>query len=123
MKLQSIKWWYLPVFGAAFVLSAVAAAPAQWAGNAVERATDGRVRILAATGSAWHGRGDLAIRLNGGEVLLRGASWHWLPERLLAGELAVAVSAGPAGGRMVIARGFTYTVVRDLDPLRSGNPA
>jgi hypothetical protein len=117
--LRNVRWWYVPAFVAAFLFSAVAAAPAQWAGAAVERVTEGRVRILAATGSAWHGRGDLAIRMNGGEVVLRDATWHWLPERLLAGELAVAVAVGPNGGRVVVARGFTYTVVRDLDPLRS----
>jgi hypothetical protein len=122
--LQKLEWWYVPAFTAAFVFSVVAATPAQWAGGAVERATDGRVRVLAASGSAWRGSGDLAIRLDGGEILLRGASWRWLPERLLAGELAIAVSAGPSGGRMVIARGINYTVVRDLDPLRlPGSPA
>lgn len=121
--MRNIRWWYVPAFVAAFVFSAVAAAPAQWAGTAVERVTDGRVRVLAATGSAWHGKGDLAIRMNGGEVVLRDASWHWLPERLLAGELAVAVSTGRTGSRMVIARGFTYIVVRDLDPLHSPGDA
>jgi hypothetical protein len=123
VKLRNIGWWYLPAFAAAFVFSIVAATPAQWAGAALEHATHGRVRVLAATGSAWHGRGDLAIRMNGGEIVLRGASWDWLPERLLAGEFAIAVSTGRTGGRLVIARGFTYTVVRDLDPLRSPGDA
>jgi len=121
--LRSIRWWSAPAFVAGFVFGGGAAAPAHGAGRALARVPHGRVRILAATGSAWRGKGDLAIRMNGVEVVLRDASWHWLPERLLAGELAVAVSTGKTGGRMVIARGFTYIVVRDLDPLHSPGDA
>jgi hypothetical protein len=35
---------------------------------AVERASDGRVRIASATGTAWSGRGDVVVRIDGGEV-------------------------------------------------------
>ena len=58
------------VMAAAHALAA--AFPAQWAGAAVERATDGRVRVVAASGSPWQGRGEVLLRANGGEVALGG---------------------------------------------------
>ncbi|HTO49921.1 MAG TPA: hypothetical protein VML91_19965 [Burkholderiales bacterium] len=116
MKLGTtgLRWWHAGLFLAAFAVSLAAAFPARWAGAAVERATDGRVRVVAATGSPWNGRGDLWLRANGGEVALGTATWQWLPVRVLAGELAfeVTLAGGAAPGRMIVAWGPGGTALR-----------
>ncbi len=111
------RWWHAGLFAAAFAATLVAASPARWAAAAVERASDGRVRIAAATGTAWAGRGDVVVRTSVGEVTLQGAAWRWLPARVLAGELAFEVRADVAGPRMVVAWGVTGAVLRGADAM------
>jgi hypothetical protein len=112
-----LRWWHAGLFLAAFAVSLAAAFPAQWAGAAVERATDGRVRVVAATGSPWQGRGEVLLRANGGEVALGTATWRWLPERVLVAELAfeVTLAGGAAPGRMIVAWGPGGTALRGTD--------
>jgi hypothetical protein len=102
-----LRWWHAGLFLAAFAVSLAAVSPARWAGAAVERATDGRVRIVAATGRPWHGRGEVVLRADGGEVALGTATWRWLPARTFALELAfeVTLAGGAAPGRMIVAWG------------------
>jgi hypothetical protein len=111
------KWWHAAVFAAVLVTTLVAAPPAPWAAAAVERATDGRVRIAAATGTAWSGRGDVVVRTDRGEVTLRGVAWRWLPARMLAAELAFEVRAAQGPGGMVVAWGLAGPVLRGAEML------
>lgn len=110
------KLWHVATFAAAFAAASITHAPARLAASTVEHATDGRIRIQAAHGTAWRGTGDVAVRIGNGDVVLKGARWHWLPERLLAGELAVqvAVDAPGANARVVVARGWQGLVVREM---------
>jgi hypothetical protein len=112
-----LRWWHAGLFLVAFAISLAAAFPARWAGAAVERATDGRVRVVAATGSPWNGRGEIVLRGNGAELALGTASWHWLPARVFAGELAfeVTLAGGAAPGRMIVAWGPRGTALRGAD--------
>ena len=112
-----LRWWHAGLFLAAFAISLAAAFPARWAGAAVERATDGRVRVVAATGSPWNGRGEIVLRASGAEVALGTATWHWLPARVFAGELAfeVTLAGGAAPGRMIVAWGPGGTALRGAD--------
>ncbi len=112
-----LHWWHAGLFLAAFVVSLAVAFPARWAGAAVERATDGRVRVVAATGSPWNGRGEIVLRGNGAEVALGTATWHWLPARVFAGELAfeVTFAGGAALGRMIVAWGPGGAALRGAD--------
>lgn len=112
-----LRWWHAGVFAAVLAATVVTASPARWAAAAVERASDGRVRIAAATGTAWSGRGDVVVRTDVGEVMLYGAVWQWLPARVLAGELAFEVRAENFGGpgRMVVAWGLAGAVLRGAD--------
>jgi hypothetical protein len=128
MKLEQtgLRWWHAGVFAAVLAATVVAASPARWAAAAVERASDGRVRIAAATGTAWSGRGDVVVRTDRGEVTLRGAVWKWLPTRVFAGELAFEVRAEHAAGSggMVVAWGVAGAVLRGADTLLIfGRPA
>lgn len=131
-----LRWWHAVLFLVAFGATIVVALPAHWAASALEHATGGRVHIVAATGSPWRGRGELVVRVDGGEVALGGASWHWLPRRLLAGEFAMALRFdGLASGDAVVARRVSGLVLRDaqvtlpaaalaarLAPLRGWSP-
>jgi hypothetical protein len=131
-----LRWWHAALFVAAFAVTVFAALPARWAAAAVAHATDGHVRVVATTGSAWAGRGDLVLRVEGGEIVLTGASWRWLPGRLFTGELALKVRFnGTATGDVVIARRLSGLALRDAEvmlpmaaladgvgPLRSWSP-
>ena len=112
-----LRWWHAVLFLAAFAVSLAPAFPARWAGTAVERATDGRVRVAAAAGSPWNGRGEVWLRADGGEVALGLATWRWLPARVLAAELAfeVTLAGGAAPGRMIVAWGPGGTALRGAD--------
>jgi hypothetical protein len=112
-----LRWWHTVVFAAVFVVCAIAVAPARWLAPVLAGATSGGVRLTNASGSPWHGRGDLIVRVDGAEILLRGTSWHWEPARLAAGELAlrVAFDGTSARGEAVIARGFTALTIRDAE--------
>jgi hypothetical protein len=121
---ERLRWWHAGLFAMVFGATLVAAPPARWAATAVERASDGRVRIAAATGTAWSGRGDVVVRTDAGDVTLRGAVWKWLPARVLAGELAFEVRADAAGPGMVLAWSFGGAVLRGASPvLVHGRPA
>lgn len=109
-----LRWWHAWPFVVAFVAAVVVMLPVHWAANAIEHATYGRVHILGATGSPWRGRGELVVRVEGGEVALGSASWRWLPERLLAGEFAMALQFdGLAIGGAVVARRISGLVLRE----------
>lgn len=113
----SIKWWYVALFGAVFAVSAGAMAPARWLGALLDQATAGRVRLVGASGLPWSGRGDLVVRLDGGEVVLPGTRWQWLPARLAVGDLALELKfdSRAATGTAVIARRMASFVVREAD--------
>jgi len=111
-----LRWGHVAVFVGAFAVTVFAALPAQWAVGVVARATEGHVRVVAVSGSPWKGRGDLVFRAEGGEVILKGTSWRWLPARLFAGELALKLRfEGMATGEAVIARSVSGLALRDAD--------
>jgi len=111
-----LRWGHAALFVGAFAVTVFATLPARWAVGIVAHATDGRVRVVSASGSPWEGRGDLVLRTEGGEVILNGTSWRWLPERLFAGELALKLRFdGTATGDAVIARGVSGLALRDAD--------
>ncbi len=111
-----LRWWHAALFVAAFAITVFAALPARWAAAAAAHATDGHVRVVAASGSAWAGRGDLVLRVDRGEVVLKGASWRWLPVRIFAGELAFKVRFdGTATGEIVIVRRASGLALRDAE--------
>ncbi len=112
-----LRWWHGALFLAAFAVSLAAAFPARWAGAAVEHATSGQFRVLAASGSPWRGRGEIVMRTDGRDIPLGPASWRWLPARVLAGELAfeVTLASGAPPGRMIVAFGPGGAALRGAD--------
>jgi hypothetical protein len=111
-----LRWWHAALFIVAFAVTLLATIPARWAGAAIAHATEGQLRVVAASGSPWAGRGDLVVRVDRGEILLTGAAWRWLPGRLLAGELALKVRFdGTATGDVIIARRLSGLALRDAE--------
>ena len=111
---RRLRWWHAALVLVVFAGTLVAAFPARWLAGAVERATDGRVRIVAPTGSPWQGRGELVVRVAGSDVAAGGVSWRWLPLRLGAGELALSVTLeGVASGDAVFAIQTAGVEMRD----------
>jgi hypothetical protein len=115
-RTTGLRWRHAALFFAVFAVTVLAALPARWAASALAHATDGHVRLVAASGSPWAGRGDLVLHVDRGELLLPGAAWRWLPARIFAGELALQVRFdGTATGDVVIARRVSGLVLRDAD--------
>jgi general secretion pathway protein N len=118
-----LRGWHAALFFAAFAVFLAAAFPARWAGAAVEHATNGKFRVVAASGSPWQGRGEIVMRADGRDVPLGPASWRWLPARMLAGELAFEVTlAGGMPGRMIVALGPGGAALRNGDGAPPGRP-
>jgi Type II secretion system (T2SS), protein N len=98
-----------------FAVASLTMLPASVAARALESATQGQVKLSATSGKAWNGRGDLTLIASGKPVVVRDCSWSVLGARLLAGELAVAVSFGgpDISGQATVARNFATLAVRD----------
>jgi Type II secretion system (T2SS), protein N len=111
-----LHWWHAALFVVAFAVTVFTALPARWAATAMAHATGGQVRVVAASGSPWAGRGDLILRVDSREVVLNGAAWRWLPARVFAGELAFKVRFdGTATGDVIIARRMSGFALRDAE--------
>jgi general secretion pathway protein N len=68
----------------------IALAPAQWAGEALRKASGGRIELAEATGTIWNGSATLVLASGGsGEAARAGLpdplSWHLSPWPLLSG--------------------------------------
>ena len=68
-------------------IGSIVFAPARWWAVAVQTLTQGRVQLLHPQGSLWHGRADLRLRGDGGELTLPGG---------IAWRLGLAVQPIPA---------------------------
>lgn len=72
----------------AYAVALVAAAPATLVDAALQRATDGRLRVAEARGTLWSGAGQIEIRDAGGSAgVARSVTWRVVPESLLRGQL------------------------------------
>jgi general secretion pathway protein N len=118
MKLPNgLQWWHAAVFVAVFAAYAIVVAPARMFAPMLASATGDGMLLVDAKGSLWQGRGDLVVRVEGGEIVLPGTSWQWQPARLAAGELAVRVlfDGSVASGEAIIARNLNGLAVRDAE--------
>ncbi len=90
----------------AYAVLLVATLPASVVAPAVARASGGQARLVAASGTAWHGRGRLEVSVPGLAFALDSLSWRLRPASLLAGRLAFSVEASAGGleARGVVSR-------------------
>jgi general secretion pathway protein N len=66
--------------------------PAAWVGFALERASGGALALGEPKGTAWKGRGVLAVRSGTAYAPVAGIDWSCNPLSLFTGRLGVAVS-------------------------------
>jgi general secretion pathway protein N len=72
----------------AYAVALVALAPAAWLSRTIERASQQRLELRDATGSAWSGSGRLYARTRAGDFLdLGSVRWRSSPASLLRGRL------------------------------------
>lgn len=84
------RWLLLGLLGLlCFALFLVVTAPAQWMGQLMARASDGRVSLHAARGSFWDGAGTLSIS----GTLNTDLRWSLQPLWLFAGQLRARLEA------------------------------
>ena len=93
---------------AAYLVAFLALAPAAWLAQSVERASQQRLELRDAAGSAWSGSGRLYARTRGGEFLdLGSVRWKSTPAALLRGKLAadMTVNESPKPIRVELSPG------------------
>lgn len=100
-----MRGWLATGAGAVLLAAALAMeAPATLVDSRVAALTAGRVRVAAATGTVWHGSGQLTLLPGGTSMPI---SWRIQPLPLLRGELAGLVDAGGTG------RSASFNVARE----------
>ena len=93
-----MKRWHLLATGlCAYALALIATAPATLADAALQRASEGRLRLAEARGTLWSGSGQIEIRdAEGRTGIAKNIAWRVLPESLLRGHLVCNIGLGPA---------------------------
>jgi general secretion pathway protein N len=80
-----------------YLLGLLATAPPTLIDAALERVSDGKVRLAEATGSLWSGAGQVEMRNAGGHsALSQRLVWRLLPESLLRGHLIAEIQIDQA---------------------------
>lgn len=86
-------WVGLAALGVgAYLVFLVVNLPAAWVGFALERASGGALALGEPGGTAWKGRGALAVRSGTAYARVAGIEWSCNPLSLFTGRLNVAVS-------------------------------
>lgn len=89
-----MRGWLAIGAGVALLAAAITIeAPATLIDARVAALTDGRIRVVAATGSLWNGAGDLTLLPDSIRIPI---AWHLEPMPLLRGELAGSITAADA---------------------------
>ncbi|HEV7413316.1 MAG TPA: type II secretion system protein N [Casimicrobiaceae bacterium] len=100
-----MRGWLVIGAGAILLVAALAIkAPASLLDRRVADLTDGRIRIVAATGTVWNGSGELELLPDGARIPI---AWRLEPMPLLRGGLAGSLTASDA------TRPATFTVERE----------
>jgi general secretion pathway protein N len=75
-----------------YAVAAIATAPARLVDSGLQRASNGRLRIVEAQGTLWSGSGQIEIRDTGGRTgVTKSLAWRVVPESLLRGRLVCEV--------------------------------
>jgi len=85
---------------AAYVVFLAVNLPAAWLGTALERASGGKLALAEPVGTAWKGRGALALRAAGGYRRLLELDWRLSPATLLVGRLGLTLSGTAPDARL-----------------------
>jgi len=119
-----MRWSSFAIGLAAYLLGLVAMAPASLLDAALQRASDGRLRLAEARGSLWSGAGQLELRDPGGRAGGRSAgkagiaksfAWRLLPASLLRGHLDCEIQLGPTSKPFLVSTSLSQFEVADAD--------
>ena len=93
------RWGLVGAGLGTYVLALMVTAPATFADAALQRASEGRLRLAEAHGTLWSGAGRLEIRAAGGRMGIgRNFSWRVEVRSLLRGHLVCQISSHHALG-------------------------
>ncbi len=99
-----------------YVAAMVAQAPATLADTALQRASNGRLRLTQAQGTVWLGAGSLEIREGGLEsAMARKLAWRISPESLWRGRLVCDVQLEGATRGFPLAVALSKVEVGDVE--------
>ena len=107
----------LAVLGAAAYAAFLAATvPATWVAAKLQEESRGRLQLLDAGGTLWHGTAKAVLDLSGAPGTIDRIEWRFRPERLAAGRLAFDVQAAAPGleARAEIGRSPAAWQARDV---------
>jgi general secretion pathway protein N len=98
----------------AFVAALAAFAPATLIDARLEKASDGRLRLVEARGSLWSGAGWIEIRdAQGRAGIAKRLAWRVLPESLLRGRLVAEVELDDAAKPFPVSLSFSRLEIAD----------
>jgi general secretion pathway protein N len=107
---------YLLLGAAVYAAVLVATFPAAWVAHMVGMASDRKLALRDAAGTAWSGSGRLYARQRaGGLVDLGNVRWQASPIALVRGKLGAELVLGEAGRTMRVEASPATLVLRDID--------
>ena len=81
----------------------ISTAPATLIDAGLQRASEGRLRLVEARGTLWSGSGQIEVRDSGGRSgIAKSLAWRFLPESLLRGRLVCEVELDQSGKRFPV---------------------
>jgi len=105
----SIKqsWPYVTLALVTYLVFLISEVPAAWVGQAVSRASQGKARLLGASGSIWNGSGTLVFNPGTGSAIQDRIQWNLQPFWLMTGQVRAAILAeGDIAVKGQLALGF-----------------
>lgn len=100
----------------AYLCALVAILPATIADSALRGASNGRLRLVEATGTLWSGAGLIELRDEGGRSgISKDIAWHWLPQSLIGGHLVFDVDVEQSPKHFPVTISFSRINVANAD--------
>lgn len=111
-----MRWRWIAAGAAIYLAALVVSLPATWLDAGLQRASDGRLRLAAATGTVWSGSGQLQVRdVAARQSWSRPVSWHWQPGGLLRARVTYVVSLDPDRAPMTVAMSWSQIEANGID--------
>ena len=112
-----MKRWSLAAIGVcAYALALIATAPATLVDAALNRASNGTLRLADARGTLWSGSGQIEIRDAGGRTgAAKNIAWRIPPESLLRGNLVCDIGLEQAARRFPVTLSLSRIELANAD--------
>ena len=111
-----MRWRWIAAGVAVYVAALVVSLPATWLDAGLQRASDGRMRLAAATGTIWSGIGQLEVRdMARRQSWSRPVSWRWRPGGLLRARVAYDLSLDPEQAPTTVTMSWAQIEAKGID--------